>query len=73
MNKTEIIAKIKDLYECLRDSEYNSWYNRCTTTSWEDSWECSRCLELYAEQNDLIDALETMLADENNRTLLKHQ
>ena len=35
MTKTEIIAKIEDLYEQLRDNEYSSWYNRPTMTSWE--------------------------------------
>jgi hypothetical protein len=37
MTKTEIIAKIEDLYEQLRDNEYSSWYNRTTFTSWENS------------------------------------
>lgn len=61
MSKTEIIAKIEDLYEQLRDNEYSSWYNRSTMTDWRDSSECSRCSELYDEQNDLINALEKML------------
>ena len=61
MTKTEIIAKIEDLYEQLRDNEYSSWYNRSTMTGWRDSLECSRCSELYDDQNDLINALEKML------------
>ena len=50
MTKTEIIAKIEDLYEQLRDNEYNSWYNRSTLTSWEDSYEYTRYSELNAER-----------------------
>ena len=50
MTKTEIIAKIEDLFEQLRDNEYNSWYNRTTFTSWENSYEYTRYSELNAEQ-----------------------
>lgn len=60
MTKTEIIAKIEDLYEHLRDNEYSSWYNRSTMTAWNDSSERSRCSELYNEQNDLINAIEKL-------------
>ena len=67
MTKTEIIAKIEDLYGNLRENEYSSWYNRSTTTAWKDSLEYSRYSELNNEQNDLIDALETMLEDENHQ------
>ncbi len=58
MTKTEIIAKIEDLYEQLRDNEYNSWYNRSTLTSWEDSYEYTRYSKLNIEQEELIVALE---------------
>ena len=58
MTKTEIIAKIEDLYEQLRDNEYNSWYNRTTFTSWENSYEYSRYSKLNIEQEELIVALE---------------
>lgn len=58
MTKTEIIAKIEDLYEQLRDNEYNSWYNRSTLTSWEDSYEYTRYSELNAEQGKLVIELE---------------
>lgn len=58
MTKTEIIAKIEDLYEQLRDNEYNSWYNRSTMTSWEDSYEYTRYSELNAEQGKLVIELE---------------
>ena len=58
MTKTEIIAKIEDLYEQLRDNEYNSWYNRSTLTSWEDSYQYTRYSELNAEQGKLVIELE---------------
>ena len=58
MTKTEIIAKIEDLYEQLRDNEYSSWYNRSTMASWEDSYEYTRCSKLNIEQEELIVALE---------------
>lgn len=61
MTKTEIIAKIEDLYEQLRDNEYNSWYNRSTLTSWEDSYEYTRYSELNAEQEKLVIELEKAL------------
>ena len=61
MTKTEIIAKIEDLYEQLRDNEYNSWYNRTTLTSWEDSYEYTRYSELNAEQGKLVIELEKAL------------
>ncbi len=61
MTKTEIIAKIEDLYEQLRDNEYNSWYNRSTLTSWEDSYEYTRYSELNAEQGKLVIELEKAL------------
>ena len=50
MTKTEIIAKIEDLFDELRANEYDSWYNRSTITSWEDSYEYTRYSELNAEQ-----------------------
>ena len=58
MTKTEIIAKIEDLFEQLRDNEYNSWYNRSTMTSWENSYEYTRYSELNAEQEKLVIELE---------------
>lgn len=58
MTKTGIIAKIEDLYEQLRDNEYNSWCNRSTLTSWEDSYEYTRYSKLNIEQEELIVALE---------------
>ena len=58
MTKTEIIAKIEDLYEQLRDNEYNSWYNRSTFTSWKNSYEYTRYCELNAEQGKLVIELE---------------
>ena len=58
MTKTEIIAKIEDLYEQLRDNAYSSWYNRSTTTSWEDSYEYTRYSKLNIEQEEFIAALE---------------
>ena len=58
MTKTEIIAKIEDLYEQLRTNEYNSWYNRTTFTSWEDSYEYTRYSKLNIEQEEFIAALE---------------
>ena len=61
MTKTEIIAKIEDLYEQLRDNEYNSWYNRCTFTSWVDSYEYTRHSELNVEQGKLVIELEKAL------------
>lgn len=61
MTKTEIIAKIEDLYEQLRDNEYNSWYNRSTMTSWEDSYEYTRYSELNVEQEKLVIELEKAL------------
>ena len=61
MTKTEIIAKIEDLYEQLRDNEYNSWYNRSTLTSWEDSYEYTRYSELNTEQEKLVIELEKAL------------
>ena len=61
MTKTEIIAKIEDLYEQLRDNAYSSWYNRSTTTSWEDSYEYTRYSELNAEQEKLVIELEKAL------------
>ena len=61
MTKTEIIAKIEDLYEQLRDNEYNSWYNRSTLTSWEDSYEYTRYSELNAEQEKFVIELEKVI------------
>ena len=61
MTKTEIIAKIEDLFEQLRDNEYNSWYNRSTMTSWENSYEYTRYSELNAEQEKLVIELERAL------------
>ena len=61
MTKTEIIAKIEDLYQLLRDNEYSSWYNRSTMTSWEDSYEYTRYSELNAEQEKLVIELEKAL------------
>ena len=61
MTKTEIIAKIEDLYKQLRYNEYSSWYNRSTMTSWEDSYEYTRCSELNAEQEKLVIELEKAL------------
>ena len=61
MTKTEIIAKIEDLFEQLRDNEYNSWYNRTTFTSWKDSYEYTRYSELNAEQGKLVIELEKAL------------
>lgn len=61
MNRTEIIAKIEDLYEQLRDNEYSSWYSRSTMTSWEDSYEYTRYSSLYIEQQDLINSLESKI------------
>ena len=61
MTKTEIIAKIEDLYEQLRDNEYNSWYNRTTITSWENSYEYTRYSELNTEQEKLVIELEKAL------------
>ena len=61
MTKTEIIAKIEDLYEQLRDKEYTSWYNRSTMTSWENSYEYTRYSELNAEQEKLVIELEKAL------------
>ena len=61
MTKTEIIAKIEDLYEQLRDNEYNSWYNRTTFTSWKYSYEYTRCSELNTEQEKLVIELEKAL------------
>ena len=61
MTKTEIIAKIEDLFEQLRDNEYRSWYNRYTSTSWEDSHEYTRYSELNAEQGKLVIELEKAL------------
>ncbi len=61
MTKTEIIAKIEDLYEQLRDNEYNSWYNRTTLTSWKDSYEYTRYSELNTEQEKLVIELEKAL------------
>ena len=61
MTKTEIIAKIEDLYEQLRDNEYNSWYNRSTMTSWENSYEYTRYSELNTEQEKLVIELEKAL------------
>ena len=61
MTKTEIIAKIEDLYEKLRDNEYSSWYNRPTMTSWENSYEYTRYSELNAEQEKLVIELEKAL------------
>ena len=61
MTKTEIIAKIEDLYEQLRDNEYSSWYNRSTMTSWENSYEYTRYSELNAEQEKLVSELEKAL------------
>ena len=61
MTKTEIIAKIEDLYEQLRDNEYNSWYNHTAFTSWENSYEYSRYSELKAEQGKLVIELEKAL------------
>ena len=61
MTKTEIIAKIEELYEQLRDNEYNSWYNRSALTSWEDSYEYTRYSELNTEQEKLVIELEKAL------------
>ena len=61
MTKTEIIAKIEDLYEQLRDNEYSSWYSSSTMTSWEDSYEYTRYSSLYIEQQDLINSLESKI------------
>ena len=61
MTKTEIIAKIEDLFEQLRANEYNSWYNRSTLTSWEDSYEYTRYSELNVEQGKLVIELEKAL------------
>lgn len=61
MTKTEIIAKIEDLYKQLRDNEYNSWYNRPTFTSWKDSYEYAWYSELNAEQEKLVIELEKAL------------
>ncbi len=61
MTKTEIIAKIEDLYEQLRDNEYNSWYNRPTFTPWKKSYEYTRYSELNAEQEKLVIELEKAL------------
>ena len=61
MTKTEIIAKIEDLYERLRDNEYTSWYNRSTLTSWEDSCEYTRYSELNTKQEKLVIELEKAL------------
>ena len=61
MTKTEIIAKIEDLYEQLRDNEYNSWYNRPTFTSWKDSYEYTRYSELNTEQEKFVIELEKSL------------
>ena len=61
MTKTEIIAKIEDLYKQLRYNEYSSWYNRSTMTSWEDSYEYTRYSELNAEQEKLVIELEKAL------------
>ena len=61
MTKTEIIAKIEDLFEQLRANEYNSWYNRSTLTSWEDSYEYTRHSELNVEQGKLVIELEKAL------------
>lgn len=58
MTKKEIIAKIEDLFEQLRDNEYSSWYNRSTMTLWEDSYEYTRYSKLNIEQEELIVALE---------------
>ena len=59
MTKTEIIAKIEDLFEQLRDNEYSSWCNRSTITSWYDSYEYTRYRELWIEEQKLIDSLES--------------
>ena len=61
MTKTEIIAKIEDLYKQLRDNEYNSWYNRCTFTPWGNSYEYTRYSELIVEQEKLVIELEKAL------------
>lgn len=61
MTKAEIIAKIEDLFEQLRANEYNSWYNRSTMTSWEDSCEYTRYSELNAEQGKLVIELEKVI------------
>ena len=61
MTKTEIIAKIEDLFEQLRDNEYNRWYNRTTFTSWEHSYEYTRYSELNTEQEKLVIELEKAL------------
>ena len=61
MTKTEIIAKIEDLYKQLRYNEYSSWYNRSTMTSWENSYEYTRYGELNAEQEKLVIELEKAL------------
>ena len=58
MTKTEIIAKIEDLFDELRTNEYYSWYNHSTITAWEDSYEYTRYSKLNIEQEELIDALE---------------
>ena len=65
MTKTEIIAKIEDLFEQLRDNEYTDWYNRSTTTSWEDSYEYTRYNKLNIEQQQLITELKSALNEEN--------
>ena len=61
MTKTEIIAKIEDLYRQLRVNEYNSWCNRCTFTSWGNSYEYTRYSELIVEQEKLVIELEKAL------------
>lgn len=61
MTKTEIITKIEDLYQRLRENEYSSWYNRSTTTAWKDSSEYKEYSEMNIEQNELINSLEKML------------
>ena len=61
MTKTEIIAKIEDLFEQLRDKEYTSWYNRTTFTSWGHSYEYTRYNELHSEQEKLVIELEKAL------------
>lgn len=61
MTRTQIIVKIEDLYEQLRDNEYNTWYNRSTMTSWENSSEYLRHSQLYVEEEKLIGAIENMI------------
>ena len=61
MTKTEIIAKIEDLYEQLRDNEYSSWYHRSTMPSWENSYEYTRYSELNTEREKLVIELEKAL------------